>query len=191
MKHIVPILLIALTGILSGGCDDPSRPEKFRVTVNYEIDRKFRWEPSEKHFEGTLLVKNSAISRDLPLSSNSYGVTFHLRPGERTTIIIKCGEEEIYYNGEFTELPMRLPLVMNRLPPGEFGDMVDYDIRAACELQLTFEPVDGRYYLLFSCYDVQAGWLFQTEFEVPENTPISDEKFVPLSAGTQEFDRLR
>ena len=50
------------------------------------------------------------------------------------------------------------------------------------------EPIDGRYYLIFSCYDVQATWLFSTSFELFHDRPIRDEQFVPFSAGKLEFE---
>ena len=186
--------ILLLTTLLLGfftGCDDSSRSEKMHITITYEIDRKIQWDPATKKLSGTILIKNNAITRGTQLSSNSYGVTFELCPGDRTTIIIKSDEEGTYYNGEFPDLPMQLPQVMNRQSAAELGEYFDYDVRAACELELSAEPISGKYYLILSLYDVQAMWLFGTGFEVPENTPLKDAKFVQLSAGTQEFKRSR
>ena len=192
MKHLLSLLLMqAVLSVFLTGCDDSARSKENSITVNYEIDRKFQWDPATKRFEGTLLFRNNAVTRGMPLSSNSYGVTFELTPGDRTTIIIKSDEEGTYYNGEFPDLPMQLPQVMNRQSATELGEYFDYDVRAACELELSAEPISGKYCLILSLYDVQAMWLFGTGFEVSENTPLKDAKFVQLSAGTQEFKRSR
>ena len=77
---------------------------------------------------------------------------------------------------------------MARQSPDTFQELFDWDVRAACEVELSPEPIDGRYYLIFSCYDVQATWLFSTSFELFHDRPIRDEQFVPFSAGQLEFE---
>ena len=190
MKHIL-LLPITFLLILFTGCGDTSRSEETCICVSYEIDRKFQWEPIDRRFSGMILIRNSAILRKTPLSSNSYGITFELCPGERTTIAIKSDDEENYFNGEFTDLPVQLPQLLNRQSSGEPGSFFDYDLRAVCELELTEMPINGKYYLLFSCYDVQSTWFFETEFEILETVSLKDEKFVLFSAGRQEFHRAR
>ncbi|MBS1371129.1 MAG: hypothetical protein HPZ91_14350 [Lentisphaeria bacterium] len=190
MKYILLLMLLACSGLFSG-CDDPSQPKTTRITVNYEIDRKFQWVPAEKKFTGTILIKTRSIAKDLPLSTNTYGISFELQPGDRTTVIIKSDDEGTYYNGEFPDLPMQLPRLLSMQRSDVYSEVFDYDMRAACDLELSEEPIDGKYYLIFNCYDIQSSWLFGTSFEVPESSPLLDQKYVSLSAGKQEFDRIR
>ena len=189
MKHIPTMLLaILLLSMLLSGCDNQETRGEARITVNYEIDRKFQWSPEENRFSGIILVRDNATTRGVPLSSNSYGIMFELSPGERTTIVTKASEEGGYYNEEFAGLPFQLPHLMARQSPDTFQELFDWDVRAACEVELSPEPIDGRYYLIFSCYDVQATWLFSTSFELFHDRPIRDEQFVPFSAGKLEFE---
>ena len=102
MKHIPTMLLaILLLSMLLSGCDNQETRGEARITVNYEIDRKFQWSPEENRFSGIILVRDNATTRGVPLSSNSYGIMFELSPGERTTIVTKSSEEGGYYNEEF------------------------------------------------------------------------------------------
>ena len=75
MKHIPTMLLaILLLSMLLSGCDNQETRGEARITVNYEIDRKFQWSPEENRFSGTILVRDNATTRGVPLSSNSYGI---------------------------------------------------------------------------------------------------------------------
>lgn len=189
MKHILSLLLLTALFGIPAGCDDPSESEANRISVTYEIDRKFQWNPAEKKFSGTILVKNSATLRGMQLASNTYGLTFSLIPGERTTIITKSDEEGTCYNGEYPELPVLLPQLMDRQSPATICELFDYDVRAVCELELSAVAIEGKYYFVFNSYDVPSTWFFCTSFEIEENLPFNDEKFVTLSAGKVEFRR--
>lgn len=190
MKHLLLLFLLAGAACFTG-CDDKSKQSMVRVSVDYELDRQFTWDPGTRKLKGSIRVKTMFTARDVPPLSNAYGINFELSPGDRSTILVMTDGEGTYFTGEYPDLPIQLPRLLNVQRPDVCNELIDPETCAACEVAVSAEPVDGNYCFLFSCFSLKGGWLFNTTVDLPAGRAISDADFVSLAKGKEEFRRPR
>jgi len=188
MKHLLLLLLLVAAALFSG-CDDKSRQSSVRVSVDYEIDRQFNWDPATRKLKGSVRIKTVATAKEIPPQSNAYGISFELSPGDRSTILVMTDGEGTYFTGEYPDLPIQLPRLLSLQRSDVSAELIDPETCAACEVAISEDVIDGNYCLLFSCFNLKSGWLFNTTVNLPAGKAFADADFVFLAKGKEEFKR--
>lgn len=190
MKHLL-LLLPLIAAALFSGCDDKSRQGSARVSVDYELDRQFNWDPAARKLKGSIRIKTVATAREQPPLSNAYGISFELSPGDRSTILVMTDGEGTYFTGEYPDLPIQLPRLLSLQRPDVSSELIDPEACAACEVALSQDSIDGNYCFLISSYSLKSGWLFNTFVNLPAGKALADADFVSLAKGREEIRRSR
>ncbi|MPN56407.1 hypothetical protein SDC9_204095 [bioreactor metagenome] len=99
--------------------------------------------------------------------------------------------EGVYFTGDYPDLPIQLPRLLSLQRPEISGELVDPEMCAACEVAISEEPIDGKYYFLFSCFSLKAGWLYSTTIEIPAGKAFADAGYVSVAKGKEEYKRPR
>jgi len=190
MKHLLLLLLLIAAALISG-CDEKSRPGPVRVSVDYEIDRQFNWDPATRKLKGAIRIKTVATGKELPPQSNAYGISFELSPGDRDTVLVMTDGEGTYFTGEYPDLPIQLPRLLSLQRSEVSTELVDPETCAACEVAISEDSIDGGYCFLFSCFNLKSGWLYNTTVTLPTGKAIADADFISLAKGREDFKRMR
>jgi len=188
MKHLLLLLPLIAAGLFSG-CDDKSRQSAVRVSVDYELDRQFNWDPVTRKLKGSIRIKTVATAKEQPPLSNAYGISFELSPGDRNTILVMTDGEGTYFTGEYPDLPIQLPRLLSLQRPDVSSELIDPETCAASEVAVSQDTIDGNYCFLFSCFSLKSGWLFNTTVSLPVGKALVDADFVPLAKGREELRR--
>ncbi len=189
MKFPGILLSLCFAALLAGcGNSSSSKPQVRNLAVDYRIDRKFNWTQPGNKFSGTLHLKVESAEKAAGFTFNTYGITFELAPGERTTIIVKSDPDGVYFNGEYPDLPIRLSQLFNA-HRGSYSELFDYDVRAICEVELSQEAPNGSHTLFISCFDIPTMWFYSTEQALSVENPAADKAYELLAEGRQQFKR--
>lgn len=192
MRKLLLLLPMVVIALLAGsGCDEKSKQNAIRTTVDYELDRQMTWNPETRKLKGMIRVKIVASAKEMPPQANAYGIAFELSPGDRNTVLVMTDGEGVYYTGDYPDLPMQLPRLLSLQKPDVSGELIDPEMCAASEVALSAEPLDGKLYLLFSCYAMKAGWLHDATIEIPAGKAFVDTEYVSVARGREEYRRQR
>jgi len=190
MKHLL-LLSMVLAAAFLGGCDDKSKNSVVRVTVDYELDRKFNWDSNAKKLKGAIRIKTISTAKEMPQQSTAYGIAFELTPGDRTTILVMTDGEGTYFTGDYPDLPIQLPRLLSIQTPDTIRELVDPETCAVCEVAISTDSLDGNYCFLFTCFNLKSGWLYHSTIDLPVKQTFSNSDYVPLAKGKEGFKRLR
>ncbi len=190
MKYLL-LLGMVVVAALFAGCDDKPGKNTLKVAVEYDLDRNFTWEPEQQKLSGVIRVKVVATTKDMPSQSIVFSLPVAVSPGERKTILVMTDEEGVNFTGEYPDLPIQMPRLLQLQAPDVYAELVETELTAACEVALSIEPYEGRHCFVFSCFLPRAGWLHDSSFEFVVDTAFSDGKFIPYVKGEEEVRRLR